>query len=75
MKKFVISTNRNWAPGNLCVAIKDTIEEVESWIRAEVETDNYDGFTAFYVYETEVTKQLIYRPEIVLNVTTREEEN
>lgn len=71
---FIVTTLKDWTPGQRGRNFK-TIEAAEKYIQEESGDTVGKYLEKYYVHQVLVGNSLVYTPEIVLNVTTPEEES
>ena len=71
---FIVTTLKDWTPGQRGRNFK-TIEEAEKYIQEESGETVGKYLDRYYVHQVLVGNSLVYTPEIVLNVTTPEEDD
>jgi hypothetical protein len=71
---FIVTTLKDWTPGQPGRSFK-TIEAAEEYLQEEAGETVGKFLSKFYVHQVLVGNTLVYSPEIVLNVTTPEEES
>ncbi len=70
---FIVTTLKDWTPGQRGRSFK-TIEAAEKYVQEDSGETVGKYLSKLYVHQVLVGNTLVYSPEIVLNVTTLEEE-